>query len=167
MLIINTGDGKGKTTSALGLILRSLALDKKVLLVQFMKPKKENSVVSLEKNYSNFKALNYGAEGFIKKGDLPKELVKQCAHGLEILQHNYSNYDLIVIDEIFPTIYFGILDSNDFLEFVQKIKSDKDVVLTGRKCPPKFIDIADVVTEMKEIKHHYSKGTPAKEGVDF
>ncbi len=167
MLIINTGEGKGKTTSALGLALRSLALDKKVLLVQFMKPKKESSVVSLEKKHSNFKALNYGTEGFIKKGDLPKDLIKRCAHGFENLQHIYSNYNLIIIDEIFPSLYFGILDSDDFFEFVQKIKLDKDIVLTGRKCPQRFIEIADIVTEMKNIKHHYDKGTPAKEGIDF
>lgn len=167
MLIINTGDGKGKTTSALGLALRSLASNKKVLFVQFMKLKKESSVVSLEKNYSNFKALNFGTEGFIKKGCLPKELIKQCANGFENLQHKYKDYDLIVVDEIFPTIYFGILDSDDFFEFVQKIKNEKDLVLTGRKCQQKFIEIADIVTKMKNIKHHYDKGQQARPGIDY
>lgn len=167
MLIINTGDGKGKTTSAFGLALRSLSLNKKVLLFQFMKPKKESSVLLLEKQFPNLKALNFGTDKFIKKGELPKELVKQCAVGFETLQHIWQDYDLIIIDEVFPSLYFGLLDSDDVFEFVQKIKSDKDVVLTGRKCPQRFVELADIVTEMKNIKHHYNKGTPAKEGIDY
>jgi len=169
MLIIYTGNGKGKTTSAFGVILRSLSLGKKVLLLQFMKPDKESAITDLEKNYTNFKSLNFGVKEFIKKGEKPKELNKICFAGFETLKNIYKDYDLIVVDEICISFYFNLLDKNEVLNFIKSVQQDgfKDFILTGRKCPKEFIDLADIVTEMKLIKHHYNLGIPAKKGIDY
>jgi len=167
MLIIYTGDGKGKTSSSFGVILRTLALGKKVLLIHLIKPKKENAILDLEKHYPKFKAYNFGINKFIKKGELPQDLLNLCKAGFENLKQEYRDYDLIVIDELCVTIYFGLLDHNECYDFINKIKEEKDVILSGRKCTQDFIEIADIVTEMRAIKHHYEKGTLAKEGIDF
>ncbi len=167
MLIIYTGDGKGKTTSSFGVVLRSLVLGKKVLLVQFMKPDKEKSILFLESAFSNFKSINYGIIGFFKKGQAPKELINICKYGFETLKTSYKDHDLIVVDELFTALYFELLDKQEVLECLKHCIEHVDIVLTGRRCPQEFIDMADIVTEMKELKHHYKEGKQAKEGIDF
>lgn len=167
MLIINTGDGKGKTTSALGTMLRSLVLGKEVLLVQFMKPEKEKSILFLENAFSNFKCVNYGINEFVKKGQVPKDLIMICKYGFETLKKSYVDKDLIVVDEIFAAIYFELIDEKSVLEFTKQIKDKVDLIFTGRKCSHDFIDLADIVTDMRATKHHYEKGVQAKEGIDY
>ena len=167
MLIIYTGDGKGKTTSAIGVALRSLVLNKKVLLIQFMKPDKEKSILFLESAFSNLKVINFGLGQFIKKGDAPKELINICKYGFETLKKSYKDHDLIIADELFSALYFDLVDKKDVLDFVEKISKEVDVILTGRKASKEFIDLADIVTEMKKLKHHYEKGILAKSGIDF
>jgi len=167
MLVINTGDGKGKTSSAMGIILRTLVLGKKVLLIQFMKPDKEKSILFLESAFPNFKAISYGIGQFVKKGDVPIELLNICKYGFETLQKSYKEHDLIVVDELFTALYFDLVDKKEVFSFVEKITKEIDVVLTGRRCPKEFIELADIVTDMKEVKHHYEKGMQAKEGIDY
>jgi len=167
MLVINTGDGKGKTSSAMGIILRTLVLGKKVLLIQFMKPDKEKSILFLESAFPNFKAISYGIGQFVKKGEVPPELINICKYGFETLQKSYKEHDLIVVDELFTALYFDLVDKKEVFSFVEKITKEIDVVLTGRRCPKEFIELADIVTDMKEVKHHYEKGMQAKEGIDY
>lgn len=167
MLIIYTGDGKGKTTGSLGVALRSLVLGKRVLLVQFMKPEKEKSILFLETAFSNFKSINFGISEFVKKGQVPNDLITICKYGFDALHTNFKNYDLIIVDELFTALYFELIDKKEVLEFIKNIKLDVDVILTGRKCSQDFIDVADIVTEMKEIKHHFKQGIQAKPGIDF
>lgn len=167
MLIIYTGNGKGKTTSAFGTMLRSMVLGKEVLLVQFMKPEKEKSILFLENAFPNFKCINYGINGFVRKNQIPKDLIMVCKYGFETLKKSYANKDLIVIDEIFAAIYFGLIDEKEVLEFTKQIKDKVDLIYTGRKASLKFMDLADIVTDMKAKKHHYDKGIKAKEGIDY
>jgi cob(I)alamin adenosyltransferase len=167
MLVINTGDGKGKTCSAMGIILRTLVLGKKVLLIQFMKPEKEKSILFLESAFPNFKAISYGIGQFVKKGEVPLELMNICKYGFETLQKSYKDHDLIVADELFTALYFDLIDKKDVFAFVQKISKEIDVVLTGRRCPKEFVEIADIVSDIKEVKHHYTQGMQAKEGIDY
>lgn len=167
MLIVYTGDGKGKTTSSFGVILRSLVLEKKVLMIQFMKPVKEKAIEFLENSFSGFKSMNFGTTKFIKKGEKPPELFKAVHAGLETLKREYKNYDLIVIDELCVVIYFGLLDKQNCLELIKQIKEEKDIIISGRRCTKEFIDLADIATEMKLIRHHYGKGVLAKAGIDY
>lgn len=167
MLLIYTGEGKGKTSSSIGVILRTLSLGKRVLLIQFMKPEKEKSILFLESAFPNFKAISYGIDQFVKKGNVPPELINICKYGFETLQKSYKDHDLIVADEMFTALYFDLVDKREVFPFVEKISKEVDVVLTGRRCPKEFIDIADIVTEMKEVKHHYTIGKQAKEGIDY
>ncbi len=166
MLIINTGDGKGKTTSAIGIVLRSLVLNKKVLIIQFMKPQKEKSIEFLCDKFPNLVCYNHGINKFISANNVPLELTKKCQLGFEDLKANIDKFDLIFVDELFSAIYFKLLDQKEVLDFILSYKN-KDFILTGRKCPKEFIDIADIVSEMKKIKHHYDKGILAKEGIDY
>jgi len=101
------------------------------------------------------------------KGQVPKELINICNAGFETLKLSYITHDLIVVDELFCALYFDLLDKNEVLDLLKKIKDEKDVILTGRKASKEFIDLADIVTEMNPVKHHYSEGKPAKEGIDF
>jgi len=170
LLIVNTGDGKGKTTAALGMVLRSLGHGYKCAVIQFIK---DESFESGERDllrkfgcifethgkgftWENTKEEN--AEAFLKGFESAKE--KICS----------KEYDLIVLDEINCAIAegcFGVKDKDDIAELIDSRGDNTTVVLTGRGAPLWLIDMADTVTEMKEIKHAFDKGIDPVKGIEY
>lgn len=175
MLIVYTGNGKGKTTAALGMALRASGYGKKVCILQFVKQESwpEGARTAIRKNLSNItiKALGTGFVGIM--GDTkPKEThIEAARKSLKTALKAISSgkYDLIILDELLGALKGKLItkvDVQNILNTESKIPNT-DLVLTGRHCPPWLIKEADLVTEMKEIKHPFQKGIQAKRGIDF
>ena len=162
MIIIYTGNGKGKTTAAIGAGVRAAGHEKKVVMVEFMKGQDTGE---LHVKIPNFKIYQFGSEKFvINPTDEDKQRAKEAIKFVEEVYIKEKPF-LIILDEINVAVHMGLLSIDDVLMVLNKIKSH--VILTGRYAPVEFISIADLVTEMKEIKHPFNEGIPAQEGIDF
>ncbi len=167
MLFVITGNGKGKTTSAIGMGIRAVGADRKVLMVQFLKTG-SSSEVKVLKELGSFTVKSFGRKGFIvnKITDQDIELAEQ---GLIYTRQALENdsCDFLVLDELCVTLHFNLLQLNNVLSLLKEYKDKKHIVITGRKCPQEIIEIADLVTECKEIKHYYNKGVSQEKGIEF
>lgn len=173
MLYIFTGNGKGKTTAALGQAMRAVGEGKKVLMVQFIKgPWKSGEDFLAEGLAPNFKLVKMG-KGFVGiLGDtLPREEHEKAADdALEYARKEVmtGNWNLLILDEINNALQLGLLFKEDVLEFVDEIKDKiEHLILTGRDALPELIEKADLVTEMRDIKHPYTKGVKGKRGLEY
>lgn len=172
MFIVFTGNGKGKTTAALGQAVRALGHGKNVLIIQFIKRVASGEHKFFDKiklNEKNLKIIRAG-KGFVKiLGDkLPFSEHKKVAQKALVLAKKAiqsKKWDLIILDEINVAVNLKLIKSGDVLSIVKNAATD--IILTGRNSPQSFIKIADLVTEMKEIKHPFKKGKKAKKGVEF
>lgn len=171
LIILYTGEGKGKTTAALGLVLRAVGYKKRCLIIQFGKIWFTGELAGIKKLSPQVKIIQ-GGKGFIGiLGDQTSiETHKEAAeHTFDLLYKEVisDKWDIVVADEIVGAVSSGVLE----IDKVVKLLTDKpvrlDLVLTGHHAPKKLIDLADLVTEMKEIKHPFQKGIMAKKGVDF
>jgi len=168
LIQVYTGDGKGKTTAALGLALRAAGRNMKVLIVQFMKKWDYGELHSV-KLIPNITLETFGTKEFIYKGKAKKidyeEAEKAFSFGAEGMQS--GDYDIVIFDELNMALYYELLDLEEVVEKL-KGKHDKvEVVITGRRASQEIIEIADLVTEMKEIKHPYQKGIGARKGIEY
>lgn len=169
LVFVFTGNGKGKTTAALGLALRAIGHGRKVLILQFMKGRDYGESISAEKYLPNLTLKKCGQDSFVMKGhpsSLDEELARQ---GLQQAKEAiYSTeYDLIVLDEINVAVNFGLVPLEEVLELVRDKPGKLDLGLTGRCAAPEIIALADLVTEMQEIKHPYHQGIPARQGFEY
>jgi len=166
-LIIYTGNGKGKTTAAIGSAVRMAGHNGRVLMMQFVK---------CEKNTGEFKYLKGGGDidlitcgcGFIFKDKNLDKHKKAAKKGMQILLEKLEDtfYNLVILDEIFYIVNYKLIGSGELLNILHKF--DKvDFILTGRDAPAEFVKLADIVTEMKEVKHPYKNGIPAKKGIEY
>jgi len=164
---IYTGEGKGKTTAALGLTLRAVGAGKKVLFAQFIKGQKYSEIKAIEQFLPNVTLKQYGLKFFIDK--LPSEEdIKSAKAGLAELAGiiKSSDYDIIVLDEVNIALYYDLFSVQELIEIVSNKKEETELILTGRYAPQELIEIADLVTEMKEIKHYYQQGVIARKGIE-
>jgi cob(I)alamin adenosyltransferase len=171
LILVNTGNGKGKTTAALGLGLRAWGQGFKVLVVQFIKGNWKYGELQAAKALGPNFVIRQMGEGFVRKAtDDDKEAHRLAAE--EALQQARQEiaskqWDMIILDEINYAIKFGILSLEAVLELLEAKPEALHLVLTGRDARPEIIDKADLVTEMKEIKHPYKKGIKAQKGIEF
>lgn len=165
---IYTGPGKGKTTAALGLGLRAAGAGNKVHVVQFMKGRRYSEIDSIEK-LPNFTISQHGRDEFVSKENPEKIDIDLAQKGFSYAKEivKSGKYDLIILDEINVAIDFNLISIDDVLKLINEKPKKLELVLTGRYADPKLIQIADVVTEMLEIKHPYQKGIQARKGIDF
>jgi len=164
---IYTGNGKGKTTAALGLILRASGAGLKIYLGQFIKRGKTSELKALEQKFPNVTVESYGQGGFIK--DKPtKEDIKRAWQGYLKLSEAVTGkeYDMVIADEINIAISIGLLSAEDVLALMERKPANVELVLTGRSADPRLIKRADLVTEMKEIKHYFAAGVTARQGIE-
>lgn len=170
-MILYTGEGKGKTTAALGLVLRAVGYKRKCLIVQFGKMWFTGEIEGVKK-LSSFVKLIQGGRGFVKiLGDkLPlKEHKKATQLTFERLYKEMvsKKWDVVVADEIVGAVSSGLLPESLAVKLITDKPEGLDLILTGHHAQKKLIEMADLVTEMKEIKHPYQKGILAKKGIDF
>ena len=171
LVLINTGDGKGKTTAALGTALRCAGYGRPVLILQFIKGTWHYGELESLKLIPQITLRRAGA-GFYKILDdrFPEEVHRQAAaDGLAIARQavRSGDYALVVLDEILYAIQEGLLSLADVVALLGERKPDVSVVLTGRHAPPELIELADTVTEMREVKHPFQKGILAMKGIDY
>lgn len=163
---VYTGNGKGKTTAALGIALRAVCADNKVFMGQFMKGQ----------NYSELRAPEFlkgltieqfGDANFCK-GEPSQTDFDNAAVGLERMKKILPSgeYDLVIMDEINTALFFKLLKVEEVLQLLDSKPDHVEVILTGRYAPDEIIARADLVTEMKEIKHYYNKGVQARKGIE-
>ncbi|MCL6638415.1 MAG: cob(I)yrinic acid a,c-diamide adenosyltransferase [Firmicutes bacterium] len=171
LVLVDTGSGKGKTTAALGMALRAWGQGMKVLILQFIKGGwKYGELKAAEKLGPNFEIRQMG-EGFIRDAaeDAMESHRRAANEALAAARREIAGgkYDLIVLDEILYAVNYGLVDLKDVLALIDGKPSGLHLVLTGRNAPQEVIDRADLVTEMKEVKHPYQKGIPAQKGIEF
>ena len=171
LVIVYTGEGKGKTTAALGLVLRAVGYQKKCLVVQFGKSWFTGELVGA-KLLSPLVKIVQGSKGFL--GILGSKVnkedhIKAAKEALDLLKKEIRSgkWDIIVADEIIGAVASKVLPEELVVKLIKEKPSVLDLVLTGHHATKKLIDMADLVTEMKEVKHPYQKGVIAKKGVDF
>ncbi len=163
---IYTGNGKGKTTAALGLSLRAVCAGKKVYFAQFAKGSKYSELKS-QFFLPDFTINQFGQKHFIKRK--PSELDKKKALNafLEVAEIiNSKKYDIVVLDEINIALYYKLINLEDVINLLKNKPAETEIILTGRHAHKKIIELADLVTEMKEIKHYYKKGIKARVGIE-
>lgn len=172
LLIVYTGNGKGKTTAALGMCVRAVGYDWKVSIVQFVKGSwKYGELKGVKRLEPNVELTTVG-EGFVGIVDDNKEFdehVKAAKEGLKTaLEKIKSNqFNIVILDELNVAHQLGLVGNEDIEELLSARSPEQHLVITGRDAPDWLIDKADLVTEMKEIKHPYQKGILAQKGVDW
>lgn len=172
MVIVYTGNGKGKTTASLGVALRAIGHGFRVCIVQFIKGEwhygELNSIKKLEPDFELIVA-GKGFIGIIDDDHAFEEHVRAARTALDIVEQKISldTFDIIILDEINYAVHLGLLQLADVLKIVQNRPKHLSLILTGNHACEEIIMLADLVTEMKEIKHPYKKGIKAKRGIDF
>ncbi|MBP1751594.1 MAG: cob(I)yrinic acid a,c-diamide adenosyltransferase [Geobacteraceae bacterium] len=166
---VYTGNGKGKTTAALGLALRAVGRRMMVCMIQFMKgggPYGEQLSAAVLAPF--FTVVQTGRKGWIRKGSPTPEDIRLAREALIISREALigSRYDLVILDEINNAVHYGLVPVEEVLAIIDLKPHTVELVLTGRYAHEKIIEAADLVTEMREIKHYYRKGVPAREGIE-
>ncbi|SLM31908.1 Cob(I)yrinic acid a,c-diamide adenosyltransferase [Desulfamplus magnetovallimortis] len=169
LLILNTGNGKGKTTAALGLAFRAMGHHKKVCLIQFIKGSETYGELFAVERYIDLVDVFVTGRGFSwQSDDIDKDqLLALKGWDLAREQLNSPEYFMVILDELTYLITLGFLKADDILNHLKHRREDLHVVVTGRYAPAKLIEAADLVTEMQEIKHPYTMGVMAQQGIEF
>lgn len=172
IVIVYTGNGKGKTTASLGVALRAVGHGLRVCMVQFIKGEwhygELNSIKKLEPDFELIVA-GKGFIGIIDDDHAFEEHVRAAKTALDIVEQKISldSFDIIILDEINYALHLGVLQLADVMKILQNRPKHLSLILTGNHACEEIITLADLVTEMKEIKHPYKKGIKAKRGIDF
>ena len=172
LTIVYTGKGKGKTTAALGLALRATGYDKKICMIQFIKGSwhygEMDSSKKLEPGFEMV-AVGKGFVGIIDDKSPMEDHEKVAKDAIKISNEKIQSgkYDIVILDEINYAVNLNLISVNDVIELINSKPDYIDLVLTGNYAKDEIIEIADLVTEMREIKHPFQKGIKAKKGIDF
>ena len=171
---VYTGDGKGKTTAAIGLAVRALGHGKKVLFVSLMKGPayqygEEKTFEALRSAGFPIVHKKFGTDYFVDPKNPDEKSIEEARKGLEFIldQMKTGDFDIVIVDEINVAVKFGLLSINDVKELIKAKPEHTELVLTGRYASDEIKDIADLVTEMCEVKHYYTQGVPAREGIEY
>jgi len=166
-LQVYTGDGKGKTTAALGLAMRAAGAGLRVYVAQFVKGMKYSELVTLQQLSDYITIKQYGRDCFIERSP-QKEDIQAAQAGLREAREimGSGKYQVIILDEANIATYYNLFTVEDLLDFIRSKPEDVELVITGRRADPKILEEADLVTEMKEIKHYYRKGIQARDGIE-
>lgn len=171
MVHVYHGDGKGKTTAAMGLAIRSAGVGNLVVIVQFLKGSPTGEIEVLSRIPEITVLRNQEDLGFVKWMTEEEKKQAEMMHNINLMQAieliNQGKCDLLVLDELASTYNYGLVDQNMVQTLLEMRPKDLEIVITGREPAQLFIDHADYITEMKKIRHPYDNGTPARKGVEF
>ncbi len=166
---IYTGNGKGKTTAAIGQAVRAAGAGLKTYIAQLMKEYPYSELESLKRLNDFITVEQFCGDDFVYKRQLPDEAeLKKASEGLEIAKQKMlsGDYDIIILDEAIVAVYFKLLTVNQLIDFINDKPDDVELILTGRYSPDELISRADLVTEMREVKHYYSLGITSRKGIE-
>jgi len=165
---IYTGNGKGKTTAAFGLALRAVGAGKRVFIAQFVKGQPYSEIDTVNLFLPAITIKQYGLDCFIYNKPTFKD-IEAARNGLAEVTRIISeeNFDVVVLDEACIAIHYNLFSSGELIEKLMTKPDAMEVIITGRYATDELIEFADLVTEMKEIKHYYTKGIEARKGIEF
>ena len=168
LIHIYTGNGKGKTTAAIGVGIRAIGDGLKVHMIQFMKGRRYSEIDALE-NIPNFTVVQYGRDEFVSKKNPDKidsDLAKKgFEHAKKIVKS--GEYDVVILDEINVAVDFDLIPLEDILHLIEEKPEKVELILTGRYAHPDVVKLADLVSEILEIKHPYQEGVQSRKGIDW
>lgn len=169
LIQVYTGDGKGKTTCALGLALRAVGQGFQTYMVQFLKTDDTGEVQAAHRLAPDFTIESFGHPGFPRLADPePKtlEAARQAwARARQVIQA--GEHDLVILDEVNLALAYNLVPLSEMLEVLRERPAHVEVVLTGRGAPPELVALADLVTEMRPIKHYFEAGVKARRGIEW
>ena len=166
---VYTGNGKGKTTAALGLALRAAGHGHKTYIGQFLKGQSYGELVAAKKLSPLITIEQFGRKGFYHvTKDPDQEDFLRARGGLKKCRKavHSGKFRIVVLDEVNVAVFFKLLEEKDILDFIDHKPEGVELILTGRFAPDSFIERADLVTEMKEVKHYFKDGVKAREGIE-
>ncbi len=169
LIQVYTGNGKGKTTAALGLALRAVGHGLTVLVIQFMKGNINYGELESSKKLSPYLTIvQSGRETFVSKTNPDPVDIRLAQDGFDLATRSITGeaYDIIILDEIIVAVDYGLIPLSDLLRLLDSKPNGVELVLTGRNARPEIFEKADLVTEMIEQKHYYRNGISAREGVE-
>ena len=171
LIIVNTGSGKGKTTAAMGTALRAVGQGMKVLMLQFLKGSWHYGELDAVKAFGDNFVMKQMGRGFVKVGgaETDPEDVRMVNEAWNEAKDAIMSgkWDLVVLDEINYAIGYGMLDPEVVAQTLREKPEMVHVILTGRNAHPTIVDLADTVTEMRQVKHAYEKGVEAQRGIEY
>lgn len=164
-----TGDGKGKTTAALGMVLRASGHGHRCLILQFMKGTDRYGEVHAVENLLTVTLIQVGRDAFVNKNDPDPADAAKALEGLALAEESIQSgqYDLIVLDELHTALDFNLLPLDRVLAMLEKKPPSLTIVTTGRNMPPALGLLAHTVSEVREVKHHAKQGIPFQEGIEY
>ena len=164
---VYTGNGKGKTTAAFGLALRAVGAGLNVFIGQFVKGMKYSEINAFELLQDKIAVKQYGRRCFIH-GDPEAEDIEMARQGLQdsLKQMLSGNYDVVILDEANIATYYKLFSAKELLAVIDQKPEDVELIITGRYAEPEILERADLITEMKEVKHYYAKGIEARKGIE-
>ncbi len=169
LVLVNTGDGKGKTTAALGVALRAVGVGWKVIVLQFLKGKWKTGEQKAAERLAPDLVIRPMGRGFTWDKDRLDEDIRAAreawAEAVRVL--GSGEYRLVILDEINYVLSYGFLSVDEVLEALRNRPREVNVILTGRNAPQELVDFADTVTEMRKVKHVYDQGVLGRQGIDF
>lgn len=166
---VYTGEGKGKTTAALGLAMRAWGHGLRICVIQFMKVGEEYGEILALRKIGGIDVYQFGSDHLIMEGEQSREDIDLATRGLNMAQDilGTHDYDILILDEINVALYFGLLKADEVIEMLNRRKEGTEVIMTGRNCPEELLEFADLVTIMKAEKHPYDSGVMARKGIEF
>ncbi len=169
MIQVYTGDGKGKTTAALGQALRALGHGMRVFMVQFMKGRTYGELIACRECLPCMEIRMSGRDCFVKKGAPEEADLRMAREGWEAAKEAISggDYQMVILDELNVALDYGLLPAEEVLDFLRGHREGPEIVCTGRYAPPELLDLADLVSEVREVKHPYQRGEPMREGIEY
>jgi len=169
LIQVYTGQGKGKTTAALGLALRAAGQGLRVYIAQFMKGQPHSGELTALKKQPNITLRQFGRAGFVDPKNPAPEDIELARKGLAQSRHEIHSgrYDLVILDELNLVTSWGLVELEEVLSLIKEKPQGIELVLTGREAPPEVIALADLVTEMVEVKHPFQEGIASRRGIDY
>lgn len=169
LVIVITGDGKGKTTSAFGQVLRAVGQGYRVLVVQFMKGRKYGEYKAAKEYLPNVTVRLVGLDSFVMRDNPAAIDIEMAQKGFTLVKKAVKSgkYDMIIMDEMNVALDFKLVDLKEVIEMIENRPAGIDLILTGRNAPEEIKNIADTVSEVKEIKHHYAAGIKNRAGIEY
>lgn len=164
---IYTGDGKGKTTAAIGLAIRAAGYGMKTYIGQFMKGQHYGELTAL-RDHPCITIEQYGDVECVHREEITQKHIDQAQQGLKQAReamHSHQ-YDIIILDEINVAVWFDLITTEDVIELLNERPKNVEFILTGRRAPKAFLEMADLVSDVKEIKHYYKQGVKARTGIE-
>jgi len=169
LVIVITGNGKGKTTAAFGQALRAIGQGYKVFVLQFMKGRKYGEFIAAEKYLPPLTIRMSGLDSFVMRNNPADIDIELAQKGLDAAQKAIKSgkYDMVILDEINVALDFKLIALTEVIELIKNKPANLDLILTGRYAPPEIIELADTVSEVKEVKHHYKVGIKDRAGIEY